>query len=247
MKPVLLDLFCGAGGAAKGYQEAGFYVVGIDIKAQPRYAGDEFIQGDALEYLATADLSRYSATHASPPCQGYSIMRNLPWLKDREYPMLIEPVRCALDSVGLPYVIENVATAPLAANYLCGLMFGLPLFRHRLFETNFFWLAPGHPSHRGLYVRSSHSMAGRARDMFVKRRGEAPGKVSQARTKAVLGVEWMGPEAEFSQAIPPAYTKYIGGFLMQEVLARTTDNAAPLAADRSNGANAGRDGGDVYG
>lgn len=222
-KPVLLDLFCGAGGAARGYQQAGFYVVGVDIKPQPRYAGDEFYQADAMETLSGFvrafrgygdGVFSYDAIHASPPCQGYSIMRNLPWLKDREYPLLIDPVRELLNKIGVPYVIENVATAPLHANFLCGLMFGLPLFRHRLFETNFYWLAPGHPSHRGLYIRSSSTLGGRARDMFVKRRGEDPGKVSQARTKELLGVEWMGPESEFSQAIPPAYTKYIGERLM---------------------------------
>lgn len=216
-KPVLLDLFCGAGGAARGYQQAGFYVVGVDIEPQPRYAGDEFIQADAMNFET---MRHIDAVHASPPCQGYSVMRRLPWLKDREYPMLIEVVRAKLDCWGLPYVIENVATAPLHGNFLCGLMFGLPLFRHRLFETSFFWLAPGHPSHRNLYVRSSHTLGSRTRDMFVKRRGEEPGKVSQSRTKQVLGVEWMGPESEFSQAIPPAYTHFIGERLMASLAVR---------------------------
>lgn len=209
MKPRLLDLFCGAGGASMGYSRAGFEVVGVDLHPMPRYPF-EFHQADAMTY----PLEGFDAIHASPPCQGYSIMLNLPWLKGREYPLLIDPVREKLIASGKPYVIENVATAPLYGNYLCGLMFGIPVFRHRLFETSFFWLGPGHPSHRGLYIRSSHTLAGRARDMFVKRRGQDPGKITPARTKAALGVEWMGPEREWSESIPPAYTEYIGRQLM---------------------------------
>jgi SAM-dependent methyltransferase len=152
-KPRLLDLFCGAGGAAKGYQRAGFYVVGVDIKPQPHYCGDEFHQGDALTY----PLEGFDAYHASPPCQGYSIMLNLPWLRDKKYPMLIQPVRELLLAVGKPYIIENVGGARyrtsrqdgLKAAFLCGQMFGLPIFRHRYFETNWFWMQPGHPKHEG--------------------------------------------------------------------------------------------------
>ena len=216
MKLRILDLYCGAGGAAMGYwlacHDAGIKceIVGVDIKPQPRYPFT-FVQADALTY----PLEGFDLIHASPPCQGYSIMRNLPWLKGREYPLLIEPTRQRLIASGIPYIIENVMPAPLQANWLCGLMFGLRLFRHRRFESSFFWLAPAHPAHTGLYVRAAHTMAGRARDMLVKRRGEAIGDISAARTKTALGVEWMGREAEWSQAIPPAYTRYIGRAFLQ--------------------------------
>ncbi len=162
----LLDLFCGAGGAARGYQGAGFHVTGVDHEPQPRYAGDAFVQADALEYVAEHGRD-FDAIHASPPCQGYSIMHNLPWLRGREYPLLILPTREMLEALGKPYVVENVMGARygsttlkkrgleahgLKAGWLCGGMFGLPFYRHRLFATNWFWLAPGHPKHAGRQV-----------------------------------------------------------------------------------------------
>lgn len=102
-----LDLFCGAGGAAMGYSRAGFTeIVGVDNRPQPRYPFT-FIQGDALEYVA-AHVREFDAIHASPPCQGYSIMRNLPWLRHKEYPLLIQPTADALNESGRPWIIENV-------------------------------------------------------------------------------------------------------------------------------------------
>lgn len=159
--PRLLDLYCGAGGSSRGFQMAGFTVVGVDIKPQPRYVGDEFHQADALEYLA-AHGSEYDAIAASPPCQGYSIMHNLPWLRGREYPLLILPTLEMLEGLGKPYVLENVMgarhdakglakrgleTHGLKAGWLCGWSFGRPFYRHRLFATNWLWLAPGHRKH----------------------------------------------------------------------------------------------------
>ena len=157
----LLDLFCGAGGAAMGYRHAGFdEIVGVDIALQPRYPFT-FVQGDALEYLAEHG-QEFDAIHASPPCQGYSIMHNLPWLRGREYPLLILPTIEMLEGLGKPYVVENVMGARhgakglkkrgleshgLKAGWLCGAMFELPFYRHRLFASNWFWLAPGHPKH----------------------------------------------------------------------------------------------------
>ena len=157
----LLDLFCGAGGAGAGYAKAGFETVGVDLKPQRHYPF-EFVQGDALEYLAEHG-HEFDAIHASPPCQGYSIMHNLPWLRDREYPLLILPTMTMLNGLGKPYVLENVMGARhgsktlkmrgleahgLEAGWLCGAMFGRPFFRHRLFATNWLWLAPEHPNHR---------------------------------------------------------------------------------------------------
>ena len=159
----LLDLFCGAGGAAVGYHRAGFdEIVGVDIAPQPRYPFT-FVQADALEYVGEHG-GEFDAIHASPPCQGYSIMHNLPWLLGREYPLLILPTLSMLENLDKPYVVENVMGARhgsktlqkrgleshgLKAGWLCGMMFGLPFYRHRLFATNWLWLSPGHPKHQG--------------------------------------------------------------------------------------------------
>src|SRR5215472_18476868 len=132
-RPRLLDLFCGAGGAAMGYHRAGFDVVGIDIAPQPRYPF-EFIEYDAIQVLQ--NLTEYpgqgwDAIHASPPCQQWSAMNTA---VKKEYPQLIGPVRELLDVIGLPYVIENTERAPLVATWtLCGTQFGLLTRRHRRF------------------------------------------------------------------------------------------------------------------
>ena len=141
-------------------------IVGVDIAPQPRYPF-EFVQADALEFLADHG-HEFDAIHASPPCQGYSIMHNLPWLRGREYPLLILPTIEMLEGLGKPYVVENVMGARhgsktlkkrglgahgLKAGWLCGSMFGLPFYRHRLFASNWFWLAPGHPLHQGVIQR----------------------------------------------------------------------------------------------
>lgn len=226
----LLDLFCGAGGAAVGYHRAGFdEIVGIDIHPQPRYPF-EFIQADAM----TFPLESFDAIHASPPCQGYSIMRNLPWLRDKEYPMLIEPIEQRLRESGSHWVIENVMGAKLPANWLCGGMFGLPFFRHRYFHSSFYWLQPGHPEHARSIRRGRH-LGGRAREIVahVSPSGRPQGmnswfKANGARrvgaavghaagiglAREAMGVHWMRRE-EVTQAIPPAYTEWIGRRLLE--------------------------------
>lgn len=228
-RPRLLDLFCGAGGSAMGYYRVGFEVVGVDIKPQPHYPF-EFHQADALTY----PLEGFDAYHASPPCQGVSIMRNLPWLRNKEYQVLIADIRERFEQLGKPYVIENVATAKygskmleklglqkhgMQAGFLCGQMFGLPIYRHRLFETNFPWFQPEHPKHRG-HIRTGRNIGDRARNIVVRKTGQTYGfdKPSCAVGHAViggmsprdaLGCQWMNRD-EACQAIPPAYTQYIG-------------------------------------
>ena len=134
----LLDLFCGVGGAAMGYSRAGFdEIIGVDIAPQPRYPFT-FVQADALEYVAEYG-HEFDAIHASPPCQYYSRLHFLPWLKDKVYWRSIPPTRDGLDSTGKPWVIENVEDAGwdmLDSFTLCGRAFGLPIFRHRRFETS---------------------------------------------------------------------------------------------------------------
>jgi DNA (cytosine-5)-methyltransferase 1 len=251
-RPRLLDAFCGAGGAAKGYMDVGFHVTGVDLKFQPRYIGDEFIEGDALEYLAEHGRE-YDAIHASPPCQGYSIMHNLPWLKGREYPLLILPLREMLEGIDRPYVIENVMGARygakgltkrgleahgLQAGYLCGTMFGLPMYRHRLFATNWWWWQPGHPKHRlNLHPRSERyiyggtvkGLPGGSAGMNTKPRAyNASGQGNGAQVTDVghaagwrlaaetIGIDWMKRD-ELTQAIPPVFTKWIGDQLMEHL------------------------------
>ena len=145
-RPRLLDLYCCAGGAAVGYHRAGFDVVGVDIAFQRNYPY-EFHQGDALDYVAEHG-HEFDAIHASPPCQAFSKTRTL---HNNEHPDLVAPTREALQATGKPYIIENVTSAPLRPDVtLCGLMFGLKVFRHRIFETGG-WTAtaPEHPTHRG--------------------------------------------------------------------------------------------------
>jgi len=222
-RPRLLDLFCGAGGAARGYQNAGFYVVGIDIKPMPRYCGDEFHQADALEYLAKHG-AEFDAIHASPPCQGYSRLRHLPWLKDKVYPMLIDKTKDLLKSTGKPWVIENVEDAPLVGIVLCGVMFGLPIYRHRKFETSFFMLQPPHQKHeivigygREINDRKKGSLNnGSARGAWGNQSiiTVAGNQFSKADAERALNIDWM-IKPELAQAIPPAYTEFIGKQLME--------------------------------
>lgn len=194
MKPRLLDLFCGAGGAGMGYARAGFEVVGVDIEPQPHYPF-EFHQADAL----TFPLDGFDAIHASPPCQAY--IRG--GLQGGGHPRLIEPVRERLSS--RRYVIENVPGAPLRTEVeLCGSMFGLPIRRHRRFESNALsaLLVPPCNHSRpivGVYG-NPHGDAGAWPGML-------PG--SRETWAKALGIDWMEAH-ELSQAIPPAYTEWIG-------------------------------------
>ena len=234
----LLDLFAGAGGAAMGYSRAGFTeITGVDIAVQPRYPF-RFVQGDALEYLA-AHGREYDAIHASPPCQGYSIMHNLPWLRGRDYPLLILPTLEMLEALGKPYVLENVMGARhgakgltkrgleahgLKAGWLCGTMFGRPFYRHRLFATNWLWLAPGHPKHRGrrlsgknLYEDPFHDAVGRSTLTNWQNGAEGVG-IGHAKgwrlAAEAMEIDWM-KRAELTQAIPPFYAEHIGRQLME--------------------------------
>lgn len=199
----LLDLYCGAGGAAAGYHRAGFNeIVGIDINRQKHYPYN-FVQGDALEFLETHG-AEFDLVHASPPCQAYTFA-SLPYrLKGKTYPELIEPTRKLLKKLKVPYVIENVMGAPLLKpKLLCGSMFGLKTYRHRLFETSFNWEVPAHLKH-------IHKVTPMGRPFvegeYITLAGHFSG-VAYARK--VMDCEWMN-QKELAQAIPPAYTKYIG-------------------------------------
>jgi DNA (cytosine-5)-methyltransferase 1 len=199
----LLDLFCGAGGASAGYVRAGFEVTGVDIAPMPRYPY-EFHQTDALEFLKT-HWRRFDVIHASPPCQAYSKTRVL---QEHEHPELIDDTRKALAAIGAPYVIENVPYSPLAEPLmLCGAMFGLRVYRHRLFESNVELSAPPHPEHIAKVAKMGRP-PGPGEFMHVV--GNFAG-AQQARE--AMGIDWM-IRPEISQAIPPAYTEHIGAQLL---------------------------------
>lgn len=223
-RPVLLDLFCGAGGSARGYQQAGFYVVGVDNEPQPRYCGDEFVQADAL--APPFSLSGFAAIHASPPCQAYSRLRHLPWLKDRKYWDSIPPTLEFLAGFDGPWVVENVCGAPLEGITLCGQMFGLPLYRHRLFASSTPLTAPAHQKHtvvighgRMLNDRRKGSLNNSsAKGAWGKQRivTVAGGQFKKADGERAMGIDWM-LKRELNQAIPPAYTEFVGAQLMQHI------------------------------
>lgn len=218
MRPVLLDLFCGAGGAAMGYSQAGFDVVGVDIAPQPRYPF-AFIQADVTK-LSLAFVRMFHAVHASPPCQAYTQLQDRWYGVHRaKHPDLIVPTRKMLRRAGLPYVIENVPFAPLLNPItLCGTMFrlgakGAQLRRHRMFECPW-WFASGPLPcrHTGLAVHVNGSTGGRS-----LRDGLTLSNVATRRN--AMGISWM-TNKELVEAIPPAFTKYVGEQL-REVVACT--------------------------
>lgn len=213
-KPRLLDLFCGAGGAAMGYHRAGFEVVGVDIKPQPHYPF-EFIWHDVLDYLADARAwieDTFDVVHASPPCQAYSVAT-----RDKSrHPDLIPDVRKLLNprDCGWIYVIENVPGSPLVDPVLvCGSSLGLEVRRHRLFESNVALMAPpcvhrsqGQPV--GVYGEGSS-------------RGQIRGRKAdnEEEVLTVMEMPW-ADRAGATQAIPPAYTELIGHQLVTHLKAK---------------------------
>lgn len=206
---LLLDLFCGAGGATKGYQDAGFKVVGVDIAPQPRYVGEEFVQADAMEFLAR-NYWKFDAIHASPPCQRYSKMTKCrPGLAEG-YPDLVGKLGAWLDFYGKPYVMENVPEAPLRDPIvLCGSMFGYELYRHRAFQCNFRVKTPKHPFHTKSAVHPDNWKPGLVMSVVGNC---AP--IEHARK--IMGIDWMMRD-ELAEAIPPYYTAHIGDFLRRRL------------------------------
>jgi DNA (cytosine-5)-methyltransferase 1 len=221
----LLDLFCGAGGASVGYHRAGFEVVGVDLHPQPNYPF-EFIQADAIEFLRSEVWAfQFDVVHASPPCQAHSDLQKQ---SKREYPDFIAPVREELRWACMPYVIENVEGAPLLDPItLCGTMFpGLRVLRHRLFESNLPLTAPPHPDGHPLVFthdkRKAHYGKLDQATSFVQVTGG--GNATVANKAAAMGIDWMNGR-ELNEAIPPAYTEYVGRQLLSH-LSRPAEEAA---------------------
>lgn len=215
----LLDLFCGAGGAAMGYHRAGFEVVGVDINPQPHYPF-EFIQADAMTY----PLDDYDVIHASPPCKLFNAGRHM-WkgrLPDDRHTDLLTPTRPRLLQQPAPWIIENVPGAPMRRDIiLCGSMFGLGVIRHRWFEVSWAWFNLLPPCDHSYYTVSvfgggalsrtppgGSSVSGR--HTVMQKRHHVP----HTEATAAMGIDWMNRD-ELSQAISPAYTQYIGTQLLE--------------------------------
>ncbi len=213
-RPCLLDLFCGAGGAAMGYHRAGFDVIGVDINPQPNYPF-RFWKRDVLDLFfwpGGCEGLTFAAIHASPPCQAYTDLRHR---TGGDYPDLVGKTRELLETTGLPWVIENVEGAPLRDPVtICGSSLGLgvagrQLRRHRLFETNWPVIVPP-CAHGGQPVVGVYGTGGGGQmTRGFKARGVAEARVA-------LGTPWM-TLAECAQAIPPAYTELLGSQLIAQL------------------------------
>lgn len=200
----LLDLFCGAGGAAMGYYRAGFdEIVGVDIRPQKHYLFT-FVLGDALEYVA-AHGQEFDAIHASPPCQFASTLTEKKYRG--RHPNLIPATRLLLRASGKPYVIENVGNARrhlINPVMLCGSMFGLDVWRHRFFEVHpSLLMSPSSCNHSNVPVLVSGS----------PRRNGSRVEPSTARRRSAMQTPWMS-RVEMDQAIPPSYAEWIGTRLL---------------------------------
>ncbi len=203
MKPLLLDAFCKAGGTSMGYHQAGFEVVGVDIEPQKRYPF-EFHQGDAIEFIIKYGKD-FDVIAGSPPCKDYTPLKAI---HGKTYPRLIKDTRRAMQKTGKPYIIENVKGARFELDnpiMLCGTMFGLRVIRHRYFECSLLIDVNLNCSHvfktgeRGKYDSGQNGYITVAGHNFN------PKFASMA-----MNIDWMIGK-ELSQAIPPAYTKWLGG------------------------------------
>lgn len=200
-----LDLFCGAGGAAKGLSEAGFAIIhGVDIAAQPNYPF-YFYQND-FQDLTINQLQEYDFIWASPPCQNYSFASKRHRNAGKEYPDYIGKTRDLLKKSEVPYIIENVVGAPLINPVrLCGTMFPeLRVFRHRLFESNIPITVPMKCSHEGHKAIEYRYKGG---DFYIVA-GHMPGTLQEWSN--AMGIYHMKTKKELAESIPPAYSKYLG-------------------------------------
>jgi DNA (cytosine-5)-methyltransferase 1 len=217
VKPLLLDLFCGAGGAAMGYHRAGFDVLGVDIVDQPHYPF-EFHQCDALEWMRNMDdldIARINAIHASPPCQPFTPYRRRGEGVGDRYLNVIPQTRDLLARTGLPYVIENVEAAKVEGVgpvMMCGSAFGLDVQRHRMFESNVFMFSAqcDHSVWTPRFPQATN------RKNLRKTVEVGVWRIPLAVQQRAMGIDWM-TLPELSEAIPPAYTEYIGAQLLESI------------------------------
>lgn len=225
MQLKLLDLYCKAGGCTRGYVEAGFEVTGVDIEAQPNYlksGGVAFIQADALEVLQDRDfISQFHVIHASPPCQMYSCSTVQFRNAGKEYRDSLEECRELLEATGKPYIIENVPTAPVRPDLvLWGTMFKLKVLRKRYFELGggLFLMQPIKGQHRGSVLSGDFATVVGAGHLKTKKTATRTkfGKNILDAWSIAMGIDWM-KTSELREAIPPAYTRYIGERIYKQV------------------------------
>lgn len=213
----VLDLCCCSGGASAGYARAGFTVTGVDIVDRPRYPY-RFIQADAIKYVAEHG-HEYDLIHASWPCQyGAAITKGTNAHLRETYPNLLPAGRAAMHATGRPYVIEN----PEARRdiVLCGTMFGLPIFRHRRFEIGGFTpMGIPHVKHRGRVRGHRHGV--KHDGDYVAIYGKGGGKATVLEAQAALGIDWTDVHEELTEAIPPAYTQFLGEQAAMQLAATT--------------------------
>jgi DNA (cytosine-5)-methyltransferase 1 len=202
----VLDLCCCAGGAGMGYYLAGFDVVGVDIVPRPNYPFT-FVQADAIEYVREHG-HRFNLTHASWPCQyGAAITKGTNAHLREQYPNLLPAGREAMLAAGQPYIIETSEARPDVV--LCGTQFGLPILRHRRFEVHgWFPLAIPHTPHRGRVRGWRHGKY--FEGDYVAVYGKGGGKANVPEMQAALGIDWTDVHEELTEAIPPAYTRFLG-------------------------------------
>jgi len=225
--PNILDLYCCQGGASRGYADAGFNVYGVDIEPQPRYpfgfnrkdaltALKTLLNGEALAFIDQYGvpkfgwLQNFDAIHASPPCQLYSLTHRI---NKSDFPDLIGPTRELLKQTGLPYVIENVVEARdelINPTLLCGEMFGLETYRHRLFETSFELTAPEHPAHIAKTTKMGRAPVDGEYMHIV-------GNFSGVdRGRQIMGMPWASRDG-LREAIPPIYSAFVGADLFDHI------------------------------
>lgn len=213
-RPVLLDLFCGAGGAAMGYHRAGFDVVGVDMRPMQGVYPFEFHQADAM----TFPLDGFDAIHASPPCQAYSAGAAAAG-SSSEHPDLYAPTRDRLIATGLPYIIENIIGAPYTHGFvLCGSMFGLRIRRHRNFEASWMVLMPFACDHSG---ERPVTITGKGSNFVGMRDYKHSRHAPVTDWPGLMGMPW-AQGTDISLAIPPAYTEWIGRQLLAAMKVRAT-------------------------
>lgn len=202
----LLDLCCCSGGAARGYHNAGFEVTGIDIVDRPRYPYT-FIQADAIDYVLTHG-HEYDAIHASWPCQhDAAITKGTNHRLRHRYADLYEKGKAAMLTTGQPWIIETTAARPDIV--LCGTQFGLPILRHRKFEVHGWTpMAPPHTRHRGRVRGWRHGQYHEGDYLAVY--GKGGGKATVPEMQQALGIDWTDVHEELTEAIPPAYTRFLG-------------------------------------
>lgn len=220
----MLDLYCGLGGSAVGWSRAGFEVVGVDHREQPDYPF-AFANAEVIDW-AEGQIERirllFDAVSASPPCQAHSI---LSYAREGEWEELVEPTRDLLQRIGLPYVIENVPGAPLDDPVrLCGSAFGLDVRRHRLFESNVPLIGVG-CNHDWQTPRFRiHENGREVLSPTVPVYGTSGGRRGELWASA-LGIDWSEDRRGLAQAVPPAYTEFLGRQLAGYIRARRPDAA----------------------